>query len=97
MSCRYTLLDTAVIANPIEMACCTASDEPEQGLDGDLILTLIQKRWERDCPTCGRRGSMVLEESEFDSGDDARWVAASGCWGVEHGTLGHKCRMSKSA
>jgi len=31
MSCRYTLLDTAVIANPIEMACCTASDEPEQG------------------------------------------------------------------
>jgi len=40
---------------------------------------------------------MVLEGSEFDSGDDARWVAASGCWGVEHGTLGHKCRMSKSA
>jgi hypothetical protein len=68
MSCRYTLLDTAVIANPIEMACCTASDEPEQGLDGDLIFDAHSEELGAGLPDLRAKRIHVLEGSEFDSG-----------------------------
>jgi hypothetical protein len=55
-------------------------------------VELIQKRWARECPECGRKGSMVLEEPENDSsGEQSRWIAASGCWRTEDGKLIHKC------
>jgi len=54
---------------------------------------LIQKRWQRTCPDCGRPGTMVLEEPEHDSsGEHSRWKAATGCWETEAGKLIHRCR-----
>jgi len=38
---------------------------------------------------------MVLEEPEIRTDvSSARWIAASGCWCVEDGTLSHKCRAT---